>query len=421
MKLLVHFTLLLFLYPMSSSKAQALYDENNVPFFKVPNPLTTFEGEKISTASVWKNKRRPEILQYFTNEVYGAFPAHKPHLSSKILEKDHNALGGMAKRLQIEQTFSRDNKSLTFTILLYLPKEVANAPIFLGYNFFGNHTVTDETEVLVSTAWTNNNALLGITNHTLTEQTRGAKSSRWPLTQIIEAGYGLATIYYGEVDPDKNDFSDGIHALFYQNGQQHPKENEWGSIAAWAWGLHRTMDFLERYEETKNSKVIVFGHSRLGKAALWAGANDERFAAVISNNSGCGGAAMSKRTYGETIATINQRFPHWFCSNFQKYNNNETALEVDQHQLLALIAPRPLYIASAEEDRWADPKGEFLAAYYATPVYELFKKKGIPSLEMPVTNTPILNTLAYHIRSGKHDITEYDWEQYIKWANRFLR
>jgi hypothetical protein len=181
------------------------------------------------------------------------------------------------------------------------------------------------------------------------------------------------------------------------------------------------MDYFYEDNRVDESKVIVFGHSRLGKTSLWAGATDERFAGVISNNSGCGGAALSKRRFGETVWRINNSFPHWFCKNFRMYNKNEKLLPVDQHQLLALIAPRPVYVASAEEDRWADPRGEFLSAYYATPVYELYGKKGIPSDAMPEVNQPIQNTVAYHMRTGKHDVTDFDWEQYIKWADKFIK
>lgn len=415
------FLTFLLYFSMSISHAQPNYDENQVPHFEVPDPLLTFSGNKIGSVNEWAASRRPELHHYFEEKVYGKVPKTLMIDSYTVLERDDNALNGKAKRRQVALTFTNNDKVLSYTILLYLPKNLDRAPVFLGYNFYGNHTITHDKNVIISTAWANNNEAFGIANNTLTPASRGKRTDRWPIEKIIDAGYGLATIYYGEVDPDKDDFSDGIHSIMYGKNQERPKADEWGSIAAWAWGMSRALDYLERDPEINASKVIAFGHSRLGKAALWAGANDERFAAVISNNSGCGGAALSKRKFGETVAAINRNFPHWFCDNFKYFNNNEEALKVDQHQLLALIAPRPLYVASAAEDQWADPKGEFLSAYYAGPVYGLFGKSGIPSMEMPKNNVPTHNTVAYHIRTGKHDVTDYDWEQYLIWADNFVK
>lgn len=420
MKYSTRFLILPLFFTMSVSHAQTNYDENKVPHFDVPDPLLTFKGEKIGSVKEWEELRRPELHHYFENKVYGKVPRSLMIDSYTVLEKADNALNGKAKRRQIALAFKNNGKTLNFTILIYLPKNMESVPVFLGYNFYGNHTIVQDENVIISTAWASNNADFGIENNTLTAASRGKRTNRWAIEKIIDAGYGLATIYYGEVDPDKNDFSDGIHALSYTADQHRPKDDEWGSIAAWAWGMSRALDYFEKDPEINASKVIAFGHSRLGKAALWAGANDRRFAGVISNNSGCGGAAMSKRKFGETVEAINRNFPHWFCSNFKRFDNREEDLEVDQHQLLALIAPRPLYVASAVEDQWADPKGEFLSAYYAGPVYGLFGKAGIPSKEMPNNNTPIHNTVAYHIRTGKHDVTDYDWEQYLKWADDFV-
>ena len=394
----------------------ANYDESKVPEFDLPDPLTTFSNNRILTSTSWTELRRPELINFFESQVFGKVPGTIDTIDFEVIEESNSALGGVAKRRQIKVTLSKNGKTISYLVLLYLPKNISNTPIFLGYNFHGNHTVNSDPEIIISDAWSLNNEAIGITNHTLTEESRGMRSSRWAITKMIEAGYGLATIYYGEIDPDKNDFADGVHSLFYSGSQKRPAKDEWGAIGAWAWALSRTMDYLENNSEIDKTKVIVFGHSRLGKAALWAGAMDERFAGVISNDSGCGGAALSKRRFGETIAQINKTFPYWFSENFKKYNNAEDELPVDQHELLALIAPRPLYVASAKDDEWADPKGEFLSAFYATPVYSLFGKAGIPAIVMPTVNSPIHNTLAYHIRTGKHDVTQYDWEQYIKWA-----
>lgn len=394
------------------------YDENKVPEFTLPDVLKTFSGKKLKSVKKWEKQGRPELLEFFTKNVYGEIPGDLPISSFEIMEQSDNAFNGKAKRKQVEIRFEKDGKKLDFTMLIYLPKNVEKAPVFLGYNFYGNHTVTDDVNVIISEAWAPNNESFGIINNQLTEQSRGVRTNRWAIEKMLDAGFGLATIYYGEVDPDKDDMTDGIHPFFYVDDQTQPGATEWGSIAAWAWGLSRTMDYLEKDNQVDASKVVAFGHSRLGKTSLWAGATDQRFAGVISNESGCGGAALSKRKIGETVWRINNSFPHWFCDNFNDYSNNEKALPVDQHELLALIAPRPLYVASAEGDQWSDPRGEFLSAFYASPVYELYGKKGIPSKEMPALNVPVMNTVAYHIRSGKHDVTDFDWEQYIKWAKK---
>ena len=421
MKLLTYYLCSLFILSMSIVTSQTNYEESQVPTFEVPDPLMTFSGKKINSVQKWEKIRRPELLHFFESKVYGKLPKTLKIDSYAILEQDDNALNGKAKRKQIELTFKNNGKKLNFTILLYLPKNMDKAPVFLGYNFYGNHTITEDKAVLISSAWASNNEAFGVENHTLTEESRGKRTNRWAIEKILDAGYGLATIYYGEVDPDKDDFTDGIHNLLYQPTQSRPETDEWGSIAAWSWGMVRALDYFEKDPDIDATKVIAFGHSRLGKTSLWAGATDKRFAGVISNNSGCGGAALSKRKFGETIGRINTSFPHWFCDNFNEYNDNEEALPVDQHQLLSLIAPRPLYVASAEGDEWADPRGEFLSTYYASSVYGLYGKKGIGTMEMPKVNQPIQNTVAYHIRTGKHDVTDYDWENYIKWANAFVK
>ncbi len=397
------------------------YDESKVPQFVVPDPLITFKQKKVKNVKDWEKKRRPELLDCFTQNMFGEIPGEIKIKSAEIVEQSENAYNGKATRKQVELTFEKNGKKLNFTILIYLPKKKEKAPIFVGYNFYGNHTVTNDVNVIISEAWVQDNPSFGIINNQLTEQSRGVRTNRWAIEKMLDAGIGLATIYYGEIDPDKNDFTDGIHPLLYKKGQEKPEVNEWGSIAAWSWGLSRAMDYFETDGDIDASKVIVFGHSRLGKTSLWAGATDQRFAAAISNNSGCGGAALSKRKFGETVGRINTSFPHWFCGNFKNYNNKEEQMPFDQHELLALIAPRPLYVASAVDDQWADPKGELLGAYYALPVYNLYGKKGISITEFPPVNQPILNTVAYHIRTGKHDVTDYDWEQYIRWAKEQLK
>ncbi|MFY9151653.1 MAG: hypothetical protein WAO52_06555 [Prolixibacteraceae bacterium] len=405
----------------SAQNQNAITEESQVPDYQLPDVLTRLKGGKVKSAKVWYKKQRPELLNFFTEEVYGKVPGDLAISEIKIWKTSDHALNDQAIRRQLSLFFRKDKRTLEVNVLMYLPKTNHKVPVFLAYNFSGNHTVVNDPNIRLTESWVSNNPSIGIINNRVTEQSRGASSDRWPVEEIIKAGYGLVTLYYGDIDPDKNDFSDGIHPFFYKENQVRPKFEEWGSIAAWAWGLSRVEDYLETDSLVDSKKVAILGHSRLGKTALWAGATDQRFAMVISNESGCGGAALSRRKFGETIQRINTSFPHWFADNFTKYNDNEDLLPVDQHMLLALIAPRPLYVASAEDDKWSDPRGEFLSAKYASPVYELLGLEGLPVKEMPEINHPVSGTIGYHIRSGKHELTSYDWDQYIHFANRYLK
>lgn len=397
------------------------YDESKVPTYKLPEVLVSNEGKTVSNDKEWENIRRPEILSLFENQVYGKAPKAPKNIHYRILNVDKQALGGKATRKEIEVFFTKKKKE-SMVILMYLPNKAKEpSPVFLGLNFHGNYAVHNDAAITVTEKWVRNRE--GITNNKANAELRGSMSSRWPIDLLIANGYALATVYYGDIDPDYDDgFQNGVHPLFFRKGQKRPKPDEWGSIAAWSWGLSRAMDYLEKDAAIDAGKVAVVGHSRLGKAALWAGATDTRFSLVISNNSGRGGAAISRRKFGETTNIINTRFPHWFCANYKQYNDNEENLPVDQHELIALMAPRPVYIASASEDLWADPKGEFLSGLHANPVYKLFGKTGMPVSQMPPVNEPVLTgDMGYHIRTGKHDITEYDWKQFIRFADKYFK
>ncbi len=400
---------------------QTNYDESKVPPYKLPEILVSLKGKAITNSREWTEIRRPEIIKLFEENMYGKIPGELKIHSFKVVEEDNNALGGIARRKQVVLTFQNAGKVLNVNLLIYLPKNAGKAPLFVGYNFDGNQSVTDDPDVPVTNSWMREDTANGVIHNRATERTRGTDRRSWQVEKIINAGYGLATLYYGDVDPDKNDFTDGVHPLLYRKGQTKPEAGEWGAISAWAWGLSRAMDYFEKDPDIDATKVIVMGHSRLGKTALWAGAIDQRFAIVISNNSGCGGAALSRRKYGERLGGMNQYFQHWLCDNCSQFDGKEETLPVDQHMLIALIAPRPVCIASALEDKWADPKGEYLSGYYATPVYELFGKKGLTSMEMPEVNYPVMNTIGYHIRPGVHGVFAYDWDQFIGFADLHLK
>jgi hypothetical protein len=402
--------------------AEPNYDEAKVPSYRLPDPLVMADRQPVKDAATWRTKRRPELLALFEREMYGQAPVKPDVLTFKTLESDRQALDGAAIRKQVSIFFKGLNDGMDMVLLVYLPAKAARpVPVFLVPNFQGNHAVAHDPKIQLSTRWIGPN-YPGVVNNRATEESRGAEASRFPIGMILKAGYGLATYYYGDLDPDYDDgFKNGVHGAFDSFERGRRPTDAWGAIAAWAWGASRALDYLETDPDVDARRVILMGHSRLGKTALWAGAQDERFAIVISNNSGCGGAALSKRAFGETVAAINRAFPHWFCANFRRYNGREANLPFDQHELIALIAPRPVYVASAVEDRWADPKGEFLAALGADPVYRLLGTEGLPVKQMPDVNQPVHGTIGYHIRSGKHDVTDYDWQQYIAFADRHLR
>jgi hypothetical protein len=347
-------------------------------------------------------------------------------VSVETRSTDPNALGGTAIRKEVTIRLAPDGKGPKIDLLIYLPKKASAdhasmvpGPLFLGLNFDGNHTVHADPGITPSDVQKPGSQEPGKPSAEAVAKARGSSAHRWPIEKIIARGYGVATAWYGDIEPDMaGGIRYGVRKLYLKDGQTEPADDAWGAIGAWAWGLSRIMDYLETDRDIDARHVALIGHSRLGKTALWAGATDQRFALVVSNDSGCGGASLARRQFGETPARISTSFPHWFCKNYRKYAFRVGDLPVDQHMLLALIAPRPLYVASAEEDRWADPHGEFLSAKGADPVYRLLGTAGLPAAEMPAVEQPVVGTISYHIRHGKHDVTDYDWQQYLDCADR---
>jgi hypothetical protein len=417
----------------SSTKADpsafvANYDEAKVPAYVLPDPLRGEGGVVIRNADTWRQRRRSELIDLFAREVYGRTPAGRPDaLHWEVTSLDREALGGKAVRKEVTIWFTEGTGGPSMQLLIYQPAKVAHGngpwPTFLGLNFFGNHCVTSEKGITLSKRWMREDKGHHIVESRASEASRGTEISQWNVEPVLERGYATATVYCGDICEDRAEgLTRDVGGLFHTNSVDARRPDEWGAIGIWAWGLSRAMDYIASDADLDATRVLLHGHSRLGKAALWAAAQDERFAVVISNESGCGGAALSKRIYGETVGSINSIFPYWFSKSFRAYNQNEQSLPVDQHELLALLAPRPLYVASAQGDRWADPRGEFLSLKHAEPVYALFGKKGLGTDQMPPVDQPVFGDgVAYHIRTGKHDITPYDWAQYLAFADRALR
>lgn len=396
--------------------------EEKVPPYTLPEVLKFSNGEPVKTAEDW-SRRRTELLGLFEQHVYGKIPDGLPRPAASVVSTDTSALGGKAIRKLVRVPLTEGPQPVWLDLLVYLPKKGSGPkPAFLGLNFDGNHTVTAERDVPLARGWVANRPRSGVTNNVARDESRGSDVAAWPIEKIVDRGYALTTAYYGDAEADfDGGWKTGLRGAVAADGAQHQfAPGEWGAISAWSWALSRALDYLQSDSAIDDQRVALIGHSRLGKTALWTGARDDRFALVVANESGEGGAALARRFFGETVLRINTSFPHWFCGRFKDYNRAVDTLPVDQHELVALVAPRPMYVGSAEDDRWADPKGEFLGVWHASQVYSLLGKKGLPSDTMPPVNTSIGDTVGYHIRTGKHNLTEQDWTCYLDFADRHL-
>ena len=402
-------------------KRDTNYDEAKVGTYVLPDPLTCADGSKVADASTWQAKRRPELLELFRSQMHGRSPARPADMRFETTSVDRMALDGRATRKEIAIHLGPEADAPVIHLLLYVPNGAQQpVPAFLGFNFDGNHTIDADPGIAIRPQWTWNRATGKEELTTPDAATRGASASRWLVPMIVGRGYATATIARANVEPDyAAGWRHGIRGYFLKrSGREAFADDDWGCIAAWAWSLSRALDYLATDPDVDAGRVVVHGHSRMGKTSLWAAAEDERFAAVISNNSGEGGAALARRNFGETTAVINSVFPHWFCGNYKQYSTDASKLPFDAHELVALAAPRPAYVASAQDDQWADPRGEFLAIKHAEPVYALFGRPGLGVAEFPGVDRPVGKGPAYHMRTGKHDINEYDWRQYLDFADR---
>ena len=388
-------------------------DEALVPPYTLPDVLLSRTGKKIENAFDWVQTRRPEILALYKEVMYGYLPPRPAETEYETLSVKNDALNNTAVRKEIKLNFSMNGKTHSFVMLLYIPKNLsAPAPVFVGLNFKGNHNCTPETDVMM----TGHNP-----DGEIVEKERSLQVHRWQFEESVKRGYASATVCYHDIYPDEKDensWRKSVYNLFFAEESNDEFHTHASAISAWAWGLSRMLDCLETEPMIDSSRAFVHGHSRLGKTALWAGANDTRFKLVISNDSGCCGAAIARRDFGEHVEMITYYFPHWFVSSFAKYANREAELPFDQHFLAALTAPRYLAIASAELDLHADPKGEFLSGAHAGAVYKLFGIDTYTSDTPHPVDSYVTGAVSYHVRTGGHDQTLADWTHYWEIADK---
>jgi hypothetical protein len=380
---------------LEDRSSQFIYDETSVPEYTLPDPLVALDGTPVSTAADWNTSRREELMNLFRDQVYGRRPSVEYTVRFEKTAELKGAFGGAATGCSMTATVTVENRTYSFPFVAFIPTR-AQAPV-------------------PAVVHINNRYFIPL------EKAAAEHDPFWPAKTLIGRGYATASFHTSDVDPDKKDgFADGIRACF--SGGEPLEDNAWRSLSAWGWAASRVLDYFKSLEAVDGNRVAVVGHSRGGKTALWAACEDSRFAVAYSNNSGCGGAALSRRTYGETVARITTVFPHWFCKPFAEYGDREGDLPVDQHEVIGLIAPRGVYVASADEDLWADPKGEYASVVAAAPVFQLLGKPSITEPEMPALNEPrVVGQTGYHIRTGGHGLGDEDWNWFLDFADRLLR
>ena len=365
------------------------YDESKVPTYSLPDPFISLENKKITTTDQWENLRRKEILYLFSKNVYGQMPKTYDSINFILVNADYTAMAGKAHMKQVRIEVWKKGEMLPVNVVLFLPAKAKKAvPAFILINNRGKDLI---------------------------DATRKTKSTFWPAEMVIDSGYAIAAFNVSDAAPDNPEhYQEGVLQLY---PEQVKAADGMKAVGAWAWAASRVMDYMLTDNQINPKQIAVVGHSRGGKASLWAGAQDQRFAYVFSNCSGNTGAALSRRMFGETVKKINTTFPYWFNDNYKKFNDSINQLPVDQHMLIGLIAPRPVYVTNATKDLWADPKGTFLALKEAEKVYALYKTKSGLGNDMPPPENPVIeSSLGYHLRTGEHDLNLYDWTQFVKFV-----
>jgi hypothetical protein len=371
------------------------YVESKVPDYTLPDPLVMTDGKAVTSAADWQNVRRDELMELFRDHVYGRRPDLQHSVRFEKTAEDRQVFDGAATAGEMNVVVERDGRTFSFPFVVFIPNHAEHpVPAVVHIN---NRYFTPVDKVVAEA------------------------DPFWPVKTLIERGYATASFHTSDVDPDQKDgYENGIRS-FLADGAP-PSDHAWRSLSAWGWAGSRILDYLETVDAVHSKRVAISGHSRGGKTSLWAACEDPRFAIAYSNNSGCGGAALSRRAFGETVGRITTSFPHWFCKPFSEYAGREDELPVDQHEVIALLAPRGVYVASADEDLWADPKGEYGALLAAAPVFELFGKESIVNPQMPPLGVPrIAGQTGYHIRAGGHGLGETDWNWFLNFADTLLK
>ncbi len=397
----------------------------------LPDPLVMLNGRRITTREEWIHQRRPELVRLFQHYMYGLLPPRPQAVSGRLEREDRDALDGMATLREVTVTFGPPELPPIHLMVVIPNRRQSPVPVVLGMNYFGNHTLVRDPQVRLSTNWMPERGE-GVVNNRSTEASRGTWADIWRIQYMIERGYAVATFYNGDIDPDRPD-ERGIQKHF----RNPDPANDCGTIGAWAWGLQRAVDYLVTVPDLDKERIIVTGHSRLGKAALVAAALDERIALAIPHQAGCGGSAPSRtavkpaETPGsarprtpvkppETVRQINDKFPHWFNSRFKEFNDGPDRLPFDQHCLVAMCAPRPVLFTNGRDDTWINPAGQFEVLRAAAPVYRLLDAGDFQATQLPPDGELIDGTLGYFLRAGGHSLKPEDWKAFLDFADKQL-
>lgn len=401
----------------------------------LPDPLVMFDGREVKTAKQWVRERRPELKALFQHYMYGHLPPAPRRVRAEVRRIDPVYFGGRATLKEITLRFGGPNTP-SINLLLVVPNHRRGpAPVVLGLSFCGNHTVLNDPLIPLPVVWMPK-FCAGCTNNVATEAGRGAAAADWSIEAAINRGYAIATFYNGDLEPDRAEATEGIRGLAAHGGLQgmlrqpdpaaicpacpeiySKGDYDWSTIGAWAWGLQRAVDYLVTDRSLDRKRIAVFGHSRNGKTALLAGAFDERIGLVLCHQAGCGGSAPSRGQVGEQVRQINGNFPYWFNAAFKQFNEQTGRLPFDQHELIALCAPRPVLLSNATDDQWANPAGQFDMLHAATPVYRLLGAPGIEATQLPAPGQLVPSRLGYYLRPGKHSTTSQDWEAFLDFAD----